>query len=118
LTTWTGASSSLAQVCNPVCAGQPPQCCAPVAPPPPILAEECTGSTSDTVHFILPRYKDLDALNSELIGRDLLGPESLERKAMARIYSSISWGKSLGFTVGFNAVMLGLAAWAFTRKDY
>ena len=54
MTTWTGASSSLAQVCNPVCAGQPPQCCAPVAPPPPILAEECTGSTSDTVHFILP----------------------------------------------------------------
>jgi ABC-type transport system involved in multi-copper enzyme maturation permease subunit len=74
--------------------------------------------TGDSAHFILPRYKDLDALNSELIGRDLLGPESLERKAMARVYSSISWGKSLGFTVGFIAVMLGLATWAFTRKDY
>jgi ABC-type transport system involved in multi-copper enzyme maturation permease subunit len=72
----------------------------------------------DGAHFVLPRYKDLDALNSELIGRDLLGPDSLERKAMQRIYGSISWGKSLGFTVGFIALMLALATWAFTRKDY
>jgi ABC-type transport system involved in multi-copper enzyme maturation permease subunit len=75
-------------------------------------------TTGDAAHFVLPRYKDLDALSSELIGRDLLGPESPERKAMQRIYSSISWGKSVGFTVGFIALMLGLAALAFSMKDY
>jgi ABC-type transport system involved in multi-copper enzyme maturation permease subunit len=74
--------------------------------------------TVDTVHFVSPRYKDLDALNSELIGRDLLGPESPQRKAMDKVYTSISWGKSLGFTVGFIALLLGLSAWFFTRKDY
>jgi ABC-type transport system involved in multi-copper enzyme maturation permease subunit len=74
--------------------------------------------TGDAAHFIMPRYKDLDALNTELIGRDLLGPDSLERKAIQRIYGSITWGKSLGFTVGFIALMLGLATWAFSRKDY
>jgi len=42
-----------AQTCNPACASQPPQCCG-VAPPPPILAEQCTGATSDVVHFVLP----------------------------------------------------------------
>jgi ABC-type transport system involved in multi-copper enzyme maturation permease subunit len=74
--------------------------------------------TVDTVHFVLPRYKDLDALNSDLIGRDLLGPDSPERKAMEKVFSNISWGKSLGFTVGFIALMLGLSAWFFSRKDY
>jgi ABC-type transport system involved in multi-copper enzyme maturation permease subunit len=74
--------------------------------------------TVDTIHFVLPRYKDLDALNSDLIGRDLLGPESPQRKAMDKVFSSISWGKSLGFTFGFIAIMLGLSAWFFSRKDY
>jgi ABC-type transport system involved in multi-copper enzyme maturation permease subunit len=74
--------------------------------------------TVDTIHFVLPRYKDLDALNSEMIGRDLLGPDSPERRQLDRVYSSITWGKSLGFTVGFIALTLALSAWFFTRKDY
>jgi ABC-type transport system involved in multi-copper enzyme maturation permease subunit len=74
--------------------------------------------TVDTVHFVLPRYKDLDALNSDLISRDLLGPDSPQRKAMEKVFATISWGKSLGFTVGFIAIMLGLSAWFFSRKDY
>jgi ABC-type transport system involved in multi-copper enzyme maturation permease subunit len=79
---------------------------------------EWVYTTGDAAHFVLPRYKDLDALNSELMGRDLLGPESPERVTMTRIFSSISWGKSVGFTVGFIAVMLALAAFSFSRKDY
>jgi hypothetical protein len=79
---------------------------------------EWVYTTGDAAHFVMPRYKDLDALNSELIGRDLLGPESPERSAMKRIFSSISWGKSVGFTVAFIALMLALAAFSFARKDY
>jgi hypothetical protein len=36
-------------VCNPVCADQPPQCCNVQADT--FLAEQCTGITSDLVHF-------------------------------------------------------------------
>jgi hypothetical protein len=76
------------------------------------------NTTADVAHFVLPRYKDLDALNSQLIGRDLLGPDSPERKAMDRIYSSIKWPQSIGFSVGFIGVMLGLACLRFGTKDY
>jgi hypothetical protein len=41
------------QTCNPVCATQPAPCCQqPVADT--FLAEECTGVTSDLVHFVVP----------------------------------------------------------------
>jgi ABC-type transport system involved in multi-copper enzyme maturation permease subunit len=75
-------------------------------------------TTVDTAHFILPRYKDLDALNGQLIGRDLLGPDSPERKATDRIYEKITWGSSIGFTLGFIALMLGLSCWRFATRDY
>ena len=48
-----GTGIARAQVCNPVCATQPHQCCAPVSADT-FLAEECTGATSETVHFVLP----------------------------------------------------------------
>jgi hypothetical protein len=82
------------------------------------LAPDWLYVTADTAHFVLPRYKDLDALNSQLIARDLLGPESLQRKAMDKFYASITWASSLGFTVGFIAICLGLACWRFSTKDY
>jgi hypothetical protein len=75
-------------------------------------------ATVDGIHFVLPRYKDLDALNSDLIGRDLLGPDSPQRTGIERVIATISWGKSLGFTVGFIALLLGLSAWSFSVKDY
>jgi ABC-type transport system involved in multi-copper enzyme maturation permease subunit len=75
-------------------------------------------TTVDTLHFVLPRYKDLDALTSQLVARDLLGPDSQERKLMDKVYSSINWGESLGFSTGFIAVLLGVSCWYFARKDY
>jgi hypothetical protein len=74
--------------------------------------------TVDTAHFVLPRYKDLDALNSQLIGRDLLGPDSQERKMMDKVFASIKWGESLAFSTGFIALILGLACLRFATKDY
>jgi hypothetical protein len=76
------------------------------------------ATTADVAHFILPRYKDLDALNAQLIAQDLLGPESLERKAMDRTYASIKWGQSIGFTTGFIGLMVGLGCLRFATKDY
>ena len=73
---------------------------------------------ADTTHAVLPRYKDLDALNTQLIGRDLLGPNSPERKVMDKLFNSISWGVTLGFTTGYIALFVGLACWRFATKDY
>jgi hypothetical protein len=44
-------AAAFAQVCNPVCASQPPQCCGIQSDT--FLAEECTGVTSDLVHFVV-----------------------------------------------------------------
>lgn len=75
-------------------------------------------TTADIAHFVLPRYKDIDALNSQVIARDLLGSDSPERKGMDKVFASIKWGESLGFTTAFIAVMLGLSCWRFTTRDY
>jgi ABC-type transport system involved in multi-copper enzyme maturation permease subunit len=74
--------------------------------------------TVDTAHFLLPRYKDLDNANDNFISKDLLGPDSIERKILDKLFASISWGESLGFSTGFIAVMVGLACWRFATKDY
>jgi hypothetical protein len=47
------AGLAAAQVCNPVCANQPAACCSGVQSDT-FLAEECTGTTSDLIHFVLP----------------------------------------------------------------
>ncbi len=75
-------------------------------------------TTADAAHFVLPRYKDLDALNMKVIGQNLLGPESPQRKAMDKLFASIKWGESVGFTTAFIALMLGLSCWRFATRDY
>lgn len=82
------------------------------------LAPKWVYTTADVAHFVLPRYKDLDILNSQLIARDLLGPESPERKVMEKLFGAIQWGQSLGFTAAFIALLLGLACWRFATRDY
>jgi hypothetical protein len=74
--------------------------------------------SADTAHFVLPRYKDLDALTQHLLARDLLGPESPNRKIMDDLFASINWQQSLGFSAGFIAVLLGFACLRFAFKDY
>jgi ABC-type transport system involved in multi-copper enzyme maturation permease subunit len=75
-------------------------------------------TVGDSAHFVLPRYKDLDALISSLLAKELLGPESFERKLMDKMNASIHWGESLAFTTAFIAIMLGLSCWRFATKDY
>lgn len=76
------------------------------------------NTSVDVAHFALPRYKDLDALNTQLIGRDLLGPESPEKKVLDRLFSSIKWPESIGFTVAFIVLMLFFSCLRFATKDY
>lgn|SRR5262245_56166628 len=74
--------------------------------------------TADVIHFVLPHYKDLDALTTKLINRDTVDPESQRMKEINEGVRSINWAESLGVTTGFIALMIGLASWRFSAKDY
>ncbi|MGH7170081.1 MAG: ABC transporter permease, partial [Gemmataceae bacterium] len=75
-------------------------------------------TTADIAHFVLPRYKDIDALNSQAIAHDLIGADNPMRKGMDKLFASIKWGESIGFSTAFIAVMLSLACWWFATRDY
>jgi hypothetical protein len=74
--------------------------------------------TADVIHFVLPHYKDLDALTTKLINRDLVDTDSERIKEINERLRSIKWAESLGATTAFIAIMVGLACWRFSVKDY
>jgi ABC-type transport system involved in multi-copper enzyme maturation permease subunit len=74
--------------------------------------------TADTVHFILPRLKDLDMLTSRLIIHDLLPAESQDRKIADKFYASFKWSESLVITSLYIVAFVGLACWRFAVRDY
>jgi ABC-type transport system involved in multi-copper enzyme maturation permease subunit len=71
----------------------------------------------DAIHFILPRLSDLSALNQEALLRanGLLGTLDQQRQQMT---VEFSWTETLATSFGFIVVMLTLACWRFTRRDY
>ncbi len=75
-------------------------------------------TTADVVHYTLPHYKDLDLLSGRLIADDLLPADNQELKTLERVTRSIQWPTSLGITFGFIALVLALACWRFSVKDY
>ncbi len=72
----------------------------------------------DTLHFILPHYKDLDRLTTKLIRSDLLDHSSQLWKDTEKDVGSTNWTESIGVTVFFIALMVGLSIWRFATKDY
>jgi ABC-type transport system involved in multi-copper enzyme maturation permease subunit len=75
-------------------------------------------TTSAVAQRSLPRYKDLDVLNSELIARDLLASEDRDRVKVRRDLNAVNWYESAGVTLGYIALLLGLSCWRFSVKDY
>jgi hypothetical protein len=68
------------------------------------------------VHFVLPRTGDLDQLSSQLLIRDLLTANQVKAQKIDK--TRISWGESLTVSGLFIGLMLGLACWRFSTKDY
>lgn len=69
------------------------------------------------VHYVLPRTGDLDTLMTAQLQRELLVmPRGLSAQAMTT--GKMSWGESLTVSGVFIAVMLGLACWWFSTRDY
>lgn len=74
------------------------------------------GTTVDTVHFLLPRAKDLDHLTDRLVSRGVL--DDFQVKQLKLDDTNFSWGESLTVSGVFIAIMLGLACWRFAIRDY
>ena len=88
-------------------------------PPPLVTAdyqEGAFGGIVRTIHFALPRTADLNALVSERLQRDLRVLPRVFREAIRA--KPVRLGESLAVSGLFVAVMLGLACWWFSTKDY
>jgi hypothetical protein len=83
----------------------------------------------DFWHAILPRYKDIDWLTDKSISAELIKPPDLSQPGMAsyyesrlkeldRQYGSYTWASSLGVSTLFIVIVVGLAGWRFTARDY
>jgi ABC-type transport system involved in multi-copper enzyme maturation permease subunit len=71
----------------------------------------------DTVNTVLPRTKDLDKLTSKLVVQDTLG-EGDKRQLKLDTLTWPSWSEVLSVSGIYICVMLGLAAWRFSTRDY
>src|SRR5439155_8497092 len=74
------------------------------------------SNAANVGHFILPRTSDLNVLNVHLVGSVLTDNERRERGFF--VLPDVSWTESVTVSLVFIAVMLGLACWRFSRKDY
>jgi ABC-type transport system involved in multi-copper enzyme maturation permease subunit len=75
-------------------------------------------TTSNALRLGLPRYKDLDQLGGQLIARDLMPRNNVERTQVEQEASQVRWSEAVAVTAGYIALLLGLACWRFSVKDY
>jgi ABC-type transport system involved in multi-copper enzyme maturation permease subunit len=68
------------------------------------------------MHFVLPRRDDLDTLTTRLLVRDLLTANQIKAEKLDK--SNVSWAESLGVSCAYIALLLGIACWRFSVKDY
>lgn len=68
------------------------------------------------LHFILPRTADLDYLGSLLLYSDFMTGSLAKTRELSS--ASLNWVESLSVSGAFIALMLGLACWRFSVKDY
>ncbi len=79
----------------------------------------------DTVHTVLPHYKDVDWLTTRTILEDLIEqiqPDAADRersmKELNKSYGAYHWGTSMLVSSIFIVVVVGLACFRFSTKDY
>ena len=63
------------------------------------------------------RTADLDLLMHKVLAREMLD-DVQARQMRASDLPAITWSESLTVSLVFIAVMLGLACWRFSTKDY
>jgi ABC-type transport system involved in multi-copper enzyme maturation permease subunit len=74
-------------------------------------------TVSDTLNAVLPRTTDLDNLMNKFVVDDTLGPAE-KRQMKKDKFTYPPWVEVLSVSGIYIAVMLGLACWRFTARDY
>jgi hypothetical protein len=74
-------------------------------------------STVDVLHAVLPRSDDLGALTTHFLSSELL-PEQERQQMEFKQELPFSWAESVGVCLAYIVLLLGLACWRFSRKDY
>jgi len=86
--------------------------------PPTDLFPKWVYTTTDIVHFVTPRVKDLDVLSGKLIADDTLPSYSKERKSAEKDYARFSWTEAITVTSIYIVLLLAISCWWFATKDY
>lgn len=69
-----------------------------------------------TIHAVLPRTSDLEQFDNLVLVSDFMTGSLADAHRFAA--NDLNWWESAGVSGAFIAVMLALACWAFTVKDY
>jgi hypothetical protein len=72
-------------------------------------------NVSDVLYKGLPRTREMNDLTADWIGRGLLSEADQKRHEKS---DRPPWWETFGVTAAFIGVMLGLACWRFSRRDY
>jgi ABC-type transport system involved in multi-copper enzyme maturation permease subunit len=72
----------------------------------------------DWVHYLLPKPGQLDQLNEMILAKANQVTETYALQRAGATTEPISWTETIATSVAFIVVMLGLASWRFSRKDY
>lgn len=76
------------------------------------------GPAADAFYFFMPKTSELKAINTYFLLMTSGVSEEMVGLAAVKQLAQISWSTTLGSTALFIAVMLGLAAWIFSTRDY
>jgi ABC-type transport system involved in multi-copper enzyme maturation permease subunit len=82
------------------------------------LSENPFFRTVRVIHSVLPRTRDLDLLGQEALMRDFIPAQSPDLAFLMQQRPSLAWGETLTVSFAFIFVMMGLACWRFSTKDY
>jgi ABC-type transport system involved in multi-copper enzyme maturation permease subunit len=72
------------------------------------------GNVIRAIHFVSPRTGELDALGSKLLLADFLTDKLAEHIALREIH----WGETVGVSLAYIVLFVGLSCWWFSTKDY
>jgi len=72
--------------------------------------------TIRVIHSALPRTRDLGLLNEQLLSSELLSASQFTGRELEP--TRLNWTETITVSLAFIAVMLGLACWRFSTKDY
>lgn len=87
--------------------------------PPPSEEEKTFVAIVNALHYVLPRTSDVVILIRRHNMENLQGlPDEMLIKFMGGDDETINWVETLTVSCVFIAVMLGLACWWFSTKDY